>query len=56
MITNRRMTKRFIAAKENELICSLSAVVLCHKFGKGQKNGNISKMHAGNDHAADRQD
>lgn len=48
-MVNRRITKRFTAAEENEFICSLSAKVLCHKFGKGQKKVNASKMHAAND-------
>lgn len=49
MMVSRRITKIFTAAKENEFICSLSAEVLCHRFGKGQKKVNMSKMHAGND-------
>lgn len=49
MMVNRRITKRFTATKGNEFICSLSdEVLLCHKFGKGQKKDNTSKMHAGN--------
>lgn len=41
MMVNRRITKGFTAPEENEFICSLSVEVFCHKFGKGQKKGNI---------------
>lgn len=49
VMVNRRVRKRFTAGEENEFICSLNAEGWGHNFGKGQEEGSVSKMHAGDD-------